>query len=89
MTSRVVSRLVGHTCLVATRDRDNQPLLDANDVMWWIALGMPTLAPVLAWSSGLPWWAALLLAVAIGVAMRPLHKRYRRRVEAQRPRNQG
>lgn len=72
------------------RDRDNDPILDANDVMWWAALSLLAVVPVLAWITfDLPWWGVLLVALLIGIAMTPLRRRYERQADAKRPRNQG
>lgn len=74
---------------MAKRDRGDDPLLDANDFVWVVGLSLLWLAPpFVAWSVlGLPWWAGLAIALLMGLATRPLYKRYIRQSEAKRPSN--
>lgn len=67
------------------RDHDNDPILDANDVLWCAGLGMLTLIPTLLWLSDAPRWAALLVTIVYALACRPLYRRYTRQAEAKRP----
>lgn len=67
------------------KGRDNDPILDVNDVLWWAGIGMLTFVVVLVWLSDVPWWAALVVTLVCALVNRPLYKRYMQQAEAKRP----
>lgn len=73
-----------HNPSMGKRDHDNDPILDANDMLWCVGLGMLTLIPTLVWLSDAPWWGALLVTLLYVLACRPLYRRYARQTEAKR-----
>lgn len=71
-----------------TRDHDDDPLLDVRDVLWWCGFSGLSLGVLLLGNAlHLPWWALLLVAFLVGLAARPLYRRYDRQLEAKRPSN--
>ncbi|MXG90326.1 hypothetical protein [Nocardioides flavescens] len=62
-------------------DRGGDPLIDANDVMWWALFSILAIAPfVVVETLRWPWWTILLVALGLALVTMPLRRRYVRRV---------